>query len=312
MIAALAAIIPATSCSGSDEETGVVQEPVPISLTVAVVDGPEATRAEGNGVQGGLLSQHSMFYTFFPTGVTIGRTTAPCGTAFTNHVTNTLPDHQPYFNDNVTETVVHAYYPYLTDGKQVTNATTSFSVETDQSTSEGYHASDLMYAAATVQKATPSAELAFNHQLSRIIVKLTAGGIVDVPVNVKLNNTMTTAAISNGRLTATPQLSNKASINIGTVAVNGEDSYLSAIVIPQTLAAGNIFMTITLEGIGSYVYQIPQGGMTFKSGESYTYSLMLSTGQIRLLSTSIAPWYGEGEGEKEGHVIDERDNPLTF
>lgn len=312
MIASSAAFILATSCTGYDEEAGAVQGLVPISLTAAVVGEPAGTRAVGNDVEGGLLSQHAMFYAFFQTGVTIARSTSACGTVFTNNVSSTHPDSYPYFNDDASETVVKAYYPYLRDGKQVKNTTTTFSVETDQSTSDGYHASDLMYATATIQKTNPTAQLAFSHQLSRIIVKLKAGGITNVPVTVTLNSTKTTTTITDGQQAATPVLSNTAPIALGTVKVTSADSCLSAIIIPQSLEAGTTFLTFNVEGIESYTYEIPDGGLTFAPGASYTFSILLSTGKITFQSASITNWYGEGVGEEEGHVIDETSNPLTI
>ena len=213
MIAASAAIILATSCSGHDEEQAVGQGPVPITLTATVVDEPEATRTVGTIPQEGQFPKHTTFYAFFPSGVSIGYDTSSCGTVFTtNGSGGTHPSRQPYFNDDATEITVSAYYPYSADGKQVTNTTASFSVETDQTSVANYKASDLLYATATVTKENPTAELNFTHQLSKIIVKVKTAFIPEATVSVTLNNTYTSTALNNGQPVNIPNPFNPATI----------------------------------------------------------------------------------------------------
>lgn len=291
MIAASAAVVLATSCSGNDEEQAVGQGLVPITLTASVADGPEATRTVGNVVQESLFPNQTTFYAFFPSGACIGDATSSCGTVFTNNGSGgTHPSHQPFFNDDATQTTVSAYYPYSAGGKQVTNATTSFSVETDQTTEANYKASDLLYATATVTKESPTAELNFTHQLSRIIVKMKTSGIT-ANVSVTLNNTMTTTALNDGRPADSPSPRNSATITMGTVTATSADySYLSAIIIPQTLAEGTTFLTFDVKDYGTFTYEIPAGGKQFSSGHSYTYDVTVTSTHAIMMSVSIEDW----------------------
>ena len=293
MIAASAAIILATSCSGHDEEQAVGQGPVPITLTATVVDEPEATRTVGTIPQEGQFPKHTTFYAFFPSGVSIGYDTSSCGTVFTNNGSGgTHPSRQPYFNDDATEITVSAYYPYSADGKQVTNTTASFSVETDQTSVANYKASDLLYATATVTKENPTAELNFTHQLSKIIVKVKTAFIPEATVSVTLNNTYTSTALNNGQPVNIPNPFNPATITMGTVTANTENyAYLSAIIIPQTLDEETTFITFDVKNYGIISYEIPAGGKQLSSGCSYTYDVTVTRTKVIMETTTISGWH---------------------
>lgn len=224
----------------------------------------------------------------------------------------------------------HAYYPALKDvtGYDVTDATSTFSVEVNQSAVADYRKSDLMFgtnnepysASFSGTKRPNPVNLYFKHLLSKIIVKLIPGTGLSadnlIGATVKLMNTSKTANITNIKdpNSRTISADNGAIPGGGIILTNdyanGESSPFDAsnysgcagIIIPQGIDTNSSldFIEITLSsanGGGTYKYKIEDKDdnigddtMTFASGYQYTYTITLAAGDVVVVSTKIENW----------------------
>lgn len=266
------------------------QGEVPIALTATVQEG-DVTRA-GTDVQSTQFANQEKFYAYFPTGVKVGSTTSASSTTYTaNGSGGATPATQPYFNADVSSATVHAYYPYVS-GKQVTNSTTSFSVEQDQTSDANYNKSDLMYATTTVQKSSPTASLTFTHKMSKILVTANIGaGITNIqgiriiggsrnidistPLSCTLGTTLSNANSTSSYITMYSGTS--------TSAVS-----CAALIPPQTIN-GNFLQIVTNAGTATYSLSSKQ----FETGKSYQLTITVNAAAVGT-TTSITGWTGTG------------------
>ncbi len=276
---AAAAVLLLTACT-NDETNAQLENSDIISLSASVSG--NNTRASSQDALQDLqfASGKEIFVEVYKTGdakYTEGNyTTGDGGT-----MTGTL--RYPNTGENID---VKAYYPAT-----VNSATTSFGpIATNQTEEANYQAWDLMSSSNVTNhaKADGTANLTFSHQMAKIIVNLTAGtGVSDLNLvsAVTINNTYTTATIANGVVSATSGDKQDISI-LGTKASN------IGIIVPQTVAAGTTFITITYNG-NALTYRIPAGGKTFAAGNSYTYNFTVKASSIALQSSSITAWTNE-------------------
>lgn len=180
-----------------------------------------------------------------------------------------------------------AFYP-----SSVTSSSTSFTVQTDQSTDANYKASDLMYATPISGQAhTQNAVgLDFKHALSKIIVNLTPGSYFsaqDVAACTVTLSADTEATISSGVVSA--------SSTPGTITM-GTGSGLAAIIAPQTIPASQNYITISYSTV-SASFQL-SSSQTLDAGKVYTYNLTVDNSSgittITLQSTTITDWVDGG------------------
>lgn len=291
-----------TGCT-ADGLTNTALDEVPVNLTVAVQT-DHATRAATNVLSGGQFGSGEAFYAYFPTGVRIGGATSACGSAFiTDGSGATTPVTQPFFNATATSADICAYYPYV-EGTQVTNSTTSFSVELDQSSETGYKKSDLMVATATVLKASPTASLTFKHKMSKIMVNITLGEGISAVTGVNIVGGSKTIAIVNPTTTddasapflgsvssdAADQLSASSYIALYSGNYTSKTAPLACagLIPPQTIGAdvSTVFLqVVTAEGTANYSVS----NKVFTSGLSYTYHITITAASIGL-STGVNSW----------------------
>ena len=201
-----------------------------------------------------------------------------------------------YFPANGHGIDVYGIYP-----STVTESTTSFTVQVDQTSDAYYKASDLMYAPcqSNMTKGSP-VELPFAHKLSKVIVKLVQGnGLNTNDLNnatVQILNTYTQCSIASlsktgiGAITPSTQAEDKKPITVGTWPSSSSEG-IAAIVIPQSVQAGNPLFQVSLTNGANYVYTIPStdSAVTFESGTVYTYTLTVTTAAIEVTST-ITNW----------------------
>lgn len=182
-----------------------------------------------------------------------------------------------------------AIYPYAAD-----MATTyTFDIESDQSVSGAYTASDLMVAATELTDSAVPA-LSFNHMLSQINVSLTSeiGSIASAVVKVA---TATSVSCD----FAAETFEGTGSVGEVTATPNGTN-YYSAIVAPQTLTAGTTLVTVTVAG-EDYT-AVLTSDLTLASGVSYLYEATITSDGELEFSTLIDDW-----GEMETIIIDEEE-----
>lgn len=185
-------------------------------------------------------------------------------------------------------------------GDAYPTATMTHTVGADQRTLSGYVASDLLYGRAMdVAKTKDAVPLTFYHLLSKLQVAirptegLTASDIQSVyvggmkrSVNVTLDKASAPNAVT---VTAGGTAS---SIQVGTDVspdfTEANVCYNDAIIVPQTLVEGTVFITVNLKSGGSLVYRLT-ASTGFESGKRYTCHMTVSLTGITL-STSVSDW----------------------
>lgn len=193
-----------------------------------------------------------------------------------------LPEGQKqYYPASGSSVNIYAFHP--------AGAAATFAVQTDQSTTDNYKASDLMWASlSNVTSTSASHTLAFTHKLSKIIVSLVAGAgcsasdLATATISVGSGDLVTSGSFTAASGTFTPAASGTGTI---TIATNAGTTAHAATIVPQAMSGKTI--NVTLNGITrSYTITTPQ----FVAGTKYTYSLQVNTSGIVLVSTQINPW----------------------
>ena len=224
-----------------------------------------------------------------------------------------------YFPTDGSAVSVNAYAPYAEAFTGKADQAVPFSVSADQSTDTGYLSSDLLCGAPTgtnsFTKDSPNVSIAFAHKLSKLSVKFTLG---ETDVNLKgatinIVNTLpgTTLKVSDGTLgeatgEATP-------IKAVTFASDATTFVASAVMVPQTVAAGSFIQVVLSDKILNAQLN---SDATFLSGKAYTYNVNISgegaetKAEIELAST-VTDW-DEVEDELTGEVTEEELPELTW
>ena len=221
-------------------------------------------------------------------------------TAYTYRVTGssalTVEGVAPTFPSAVNEVHVYGWYPYT--------ASSSFTIQINQSTTRDYCLSDLMLANRASctrdgNSVTPAA-LAFRHVMSKVKLVLTLGADV----------TITDVALKNVKPTVTIDESNPASLTVGSASGSaGDVALLSsgsitsasalaartlAAVIPAQSISGS-FITITAEIGGTpstITYSFDAGSKTFASGKEYTANIAVDGTLTGSPTVSLDAWAG--------------------
>lgn len=167
---------------------------------------------------------------------------------------------------------VYAYYPY---SKMVDDTEDyTFTVATDQSTHEGYTASDFVWSSKEDVEASASpVKLTFAHRMSKAIIKLEKSedyeGEIPSDCQVYVHNTVATASIdlSTGGVSKDPY-AETASIQAQKIT----DTEFQAIVVPQNIESRRPLVEVVTQGV-SYLME---GRLSFRQGYSHTIVVTLS------------------------------------
>ena len=168
-----------------------------------------------------------------------------------DHTGATLTSTDPHYWTNHTDRLVTAWWPY-TEGETTPLAVV---VKADQSAREDFEASDLIVAEdQTVSYGNPT--LRFTHRTARVTVVLT--NYTEGLASVRLTGLST----ENG--------------NPAEIAPydKGGDTY-TALVAPQSVAAGTAFITCAFTNGKVFVYKMKKNA-EWKAGEEYTYTVSLA------------------------------------
>lgn len=208
----------------------------------------------------------------------------------------TVEGDAPTFPPAVDEVHVYGWYPYT--------ASTSFTIQTNQSTTRDYCLSDLMLAdmASCTRNASSvtAAALAFRHVMSKVKIVLTPGSGVTV-TEVKLKNVAPTVAIDESDVSALSVGAASGSAGDVTLLSGGSltsasapaDRTLCGVFPAQTISSSFITVTASIGGTPSTItYSFGAGSKTFVSGKEYTVNLSVSATQTGSPTVSLPDWTG--------------------
>ena len=251
-----------SSCSKSEAPIEVTSK-TPINLSVNPTTRANDTTYE-NGDKVGI-------YVVNYTNATTPGTLAASG----NHVNNMqfelgnsgwTPTTPIYWLDKTTKADFYAYYPYSASANTSAH---SFSVQADQSNEDNYWASDFMWGKAT-SAPTETVSITTNHVFSNVLIYLEAGDgfteadFADAVVKIKNVKTSATINLATGVATATGSTSTITPWKVG--------DYYRAMVVPQAIADGTEFITVTIDGV-EYVLKL---GATFVANKKHTITITIN------------------------------------
>ena len=205
---------------------------------------------------------------------------------------------------------------------------TTWSVESDQSSYRNYQSGDLLATEVTTVNYGNAANLTFRHQTAKLVVNIVDGPIVpdnpEVTVgnnNLALTGTFTKPSSGSSFGTWTPgaqtgsitpyRLSYPNTVAGKTIKV----SY-AALVIPQILDAGTKLISILING-QLYTYKLPLD-ITWKPGCVYTYTITVRAEGLEVLVDDTIRDWTDGDSENgnatdpgDGYTVSEDGNTYT-
>ena len=237
-----------------------------------------------------------------------------------------------YYKDAETNIDLYAYYPY---GSPKNVSAYAFEVEQDQSggtTVDGYAMSDFLW--GKTENVTPSenkVKIKFNHKMSCANVILTEGDGFDkgewdaLEKSVLVMNTTRTSTIdlSTGEVTATGKATRE-----GILMKSGAEGF-RAIVVPQSVEAGQTLLSITINGIPyTFKYKVQNeqkewvpATFTYEAGKQSKFSIKVNkkkhSGDYELIltDTEILNWVADLDshgGEARQYYVVHCEEPGTL
>ena len=196
---------------------------------------------------------------------------------------------------------VVAYAPYNQGWKY--EEPNTFTVNTNQSNSTGYVASDLVYAGSTPATVGETTALTFTHQLAQLKVNfITKGGVDLNNAEVTVTNVATSASIDLKTGIVTPATQGNASIQTLTGSNLGTSITAYSVIVPQTLAAGTKLVKIS---VGDIDYTAStSAAVRIESGNTYSFTVTVGVddAELSLGDVTISRWAGDNtiEGGQVG------------
>lgn len=237
-----------------------------------------------------------------------------------------------YYKDAKTNIDLYGYYPY---GSPESVSAYVFEVEQDQSGNnavDGYAMSDFLWGKATnVAPSESKVKLKFNHKMACANVILAQGdgfesGEFDTLEKLVLvmNTTRTsTIDLSTGKVTATGKAARE-----GIVMKSGAESF-RAIVVPQSVDAGQTLFSITINGIPyTFKYKVQNelkewipASFTYEAGKQSKFTIKINKKkhsgdyEFILTDTEIIDWIADLDsngGEARQYYVVHLDEPGTL
>lgn len=220
-----------------------------------------------------------------------------------------------YFPQDGAPVSVYAYAPYQSGWSDQVDVAATFTVAANQSTDEGYLASDLLHGLPTTEqnaftKENPVVLLGFAHMLSKLTVKFKTSADTDVDLKgatINIVNTLPSATLKVADGTLGAATGTATAIKAVTFASDATEFLASAVIVPQTVAAGSFIQVVLTNG--KMLNARLNTEATFASGKAYVYSVNISgqgaeaQAEIELQST-VTDWV-EDATELTGDVTEE-------
>ena len=273
-------LLAATACTQDElaDDTRLPEGEYPLIINATglqAVATPASTRAtvDGNwdGVTSVALSVGGMVKEYSVT------------TTDTEKKTATLSrENDPFWWTSREDITVSAWWPYATTMPDVV-------VKQDQSTQKAFAASDFIAAIdQTVQFDNPTLE--FSHRTARVTINLKPGtGITSVDG-------------------ATVSLTSLSADNENPTVIktyNASSNSYEALAAPQTVAAGEPFIQVDLNG-GTFYFR-PEADVVLVANSCYTYTINVNATGLTLAGCTIGKWadgdHEEGTAEDLGYFI---------
>lgn len=187
-----------------------------------------------------------------------------------------------------------AYLPYQEEWDQEDVVSPKiFTVQPSQATQELYDASDLMFGSKGFMSRA-SSQFTFRHALAKIIVEITdeteaynlSAGVLTL---LDMNDTVEVFLKWLWVETLSEYSHDIITFNYKT---EGQTTYFTAIVAPQTLQSGVSFINLTANG-RQLAFNLP-GEADVESGKTYTCSLRLTDIGLIYDGSSISDWEDDG------------------
>ena len=213
------------------------------------------------------------------------------------------PTYFPLSNDDVDLEFI-AYAPWHTT-YSILNQPHNFAVQTDQTTSEGYIMSDLMYGipkdgnpvhhviSHDSANKTQNVIMSMRHLFSKISVNLvpqaplTAASVEGAKVTLKQVGTQVAFTIADGSI---GEATVPNDVVIGEI-VSSAEATVSGLLPPQTIA-GKLFIEVTLANGEVYNYTVPATNpLTLVSGRHYQFKMKFGASNMEV-SMNVADWVG--------------------
>ena len=203
-----------------------------------------------------------------------------------------------YYKDAETNIDLFGYYPYA---HPASTSAYEFEVKQDQANNGGYAASDFLW--GKVENVAPSenrVRMTFYHRMASVSLVLKEGtgfaegefGVVSKSANVANTTRRATINLATGDVTAVGEAQAE-----GTLMMNGSDGAMRAIVVPQSVAANNALLAITVDG---YTYRFKKSeAFTYEAGKQHTFTIKVNrkshTGEyeFELVNTEITNWIAD-------------------
>ncbi|MBR5585452.1 MAG: leucine-rich repeat protein [Alistipes sp.] len=203
-----------------------------------------------------------------------------------------------YYKDAETNIDLFGYYPYA---HPASTSAYEFEVKQDQANNGGYAASDFLW--GKVENVAPSenrVRMTFYHRMASVSLVLKEGtgfaegefGVVSKSANVSNTTRRATINLATGDVTAVGEAQAE-----GTLMMNGSDGAMRAIVVPQSVAANNALLAITVDG---YTYRFKKSeAFTYEAGKQHTFTIKVNrkshTGEyeFELINTEITNWIAD-------------------
>ncbi len=292
-----------TGCSDDDDNNGIQDEIVPISINSRLVVEPRESRQDTQIAKDQQLSffvtkHNNIIDTVYNNAIL---TADGLGNfSYSYYGDTTL--YYPLDNENVDFISIH---PYRADISLTENM--GFSVIEDQSNIRNFLNSDLLYCKVTnIPKSRNGILMSYRHKLVKVSFVIVEGVGSDLTqlngieiLNVESETTMDPSDGSLGTISTTPVNIIPYGVRPASSATENELDNISAIIVPQTFTGNNPLFKFTL-GSTEFFYT-PSQNINFEEGKRYNYRITITNAGIEVTS-EIQDWLPGSDTEGEGVI----------